>query len=335
MMRRFIAASALVIAGIVLATFLILSQKDGNILSPLGSSLKKSTPQKQLSLEKYRFDALSKIKIENGEIKLERVISDEENYISWLFTYESQGKTISGMANIPKGKGPFPVIIMIRGYADKEMYFTGLGTRKAAGVFAENGFITLAPDFLGFGQSDSESEDILKARFARPVTVLSLLSSLNDFSHFDGKNAFLWGHSNGGQIAISVLEITGENYPTSLWAPVTQSFPESVLEYIDYDQITPESQLVIDRFDEFLKDYNPKDYDINSYLDKIAAPIQIHQGGSDNWVPEKWQEEIITKLEKLGKKVDYFYYPNSDHNLKQDWDRVVGRDVGFYKSLLN
>jgi uncharacterized protein len=342
-MKRHVVTSIFIFfTGIALLVFfktpfiLFLSKNEGKILSPLGNNLKKSTPEKQLSLKKYRFEVLSETKFEGGEIKLEKIIAEEENYTSWLFSYSSQGKKVSGMANIPKGIGPSsPVIIMVRGWADKDIYFTGLGTRKAAGVFAENGFLTLAPDFLGFGQSDDESDDILEARFTRPVTILSLLSSLENFSLFDNKNIFLWGHSNGGQIALSVLETTGKNYPTVLWAPVTQSFPESVLQYINYDQITPESQLVIDRFDEFLKDYNPEDFDINTYLDRITAPIQIYQGGSDDWVPKEWQEEVVVKLENLGKKIDYFYYPNSDHNLKENWDEVVSKNIRFYKSFLD
>ena len=311
------------------------SSKKENFLSPLSTVFKKSAPEPIKPLEKYSFESLAEAKFESGDIKLEKVISDEEKYVSWLFSYLSEGKKVTGMANIPKTSGPFPAVIMIRGYTDKEIYFTGLETRKAAGVLSENGFLTLAPDFLGFGGSDNESEDILEARFTRPITILSLISSLKGLSSYNGRDTFLWAHSNGGQIAISILEITGKNYPSALWAPVTQSFPESVLGYIDPENISPESQLVLDRFSKFLKNYDPKKYDINSYLDKISAPIQIHQGGSDIWIPEKWQKDIIEKLENLGKKVDYYYYSKSDHNLKQDWDEVILKDIEFYKSHLN
>ncbi len=322
------------ISAIVLAMFIFFSQPGSKtILSPLSTAFKKTSPV--LPLEKYSFLSLSNREFKKGEIKLEKVISDEEKYTSWLFSYFSEGKKVTGMANVPKANGLFPAVIMIRGYADKEIYFTGLGTRKAAGILAENGFLTLAPDFLGFGGSDNESEDILEARFVRPVTILNLIASLENFSFFNRENIFLWGHSNGGQIAISVLEITGKNLPTTLWAPVTQSFPESVLEYIDPENITPESQLVIDRFSKFLTNYDPKEYDINSYLDKISAPIQIHQGGADSWVSPNWQEEICTKLENLDKEIEYYYYPRSDHNLKQDWDEVLKKDIEFFKNFLD
>src|SRR4030043_219471 len=97
-----------------------------------------------------------------------------------FFVPNQNGQKVTGMANLPKRQGKLPVIVMLRGYADDEIYFTGLGTRKSAGVFAENGFLTLAPDFLGFGGSETCSADILEARFERPVTVLNLLASIKN-----------------------------------------------------------------------------------------------------------------------------------------------------------
>jgi len=327
--------SSIVVAAIILTflgiAFFSSSHQQSRLLSPLiGSSLTEK-PKNTGPLAKYNFDNLSKEVFPGSEIELKKIIKKERNYTSWLFSYQTEGKTVSGMANIPKDNGPFPVIVMVRGWADQEIYFTGLGTRKAAGVFADNGFITLAPDFLGFGVSDQSSADILEARFERPVTVLSLIASIKYLKSADPEKIFLWGHSNGGQIALSVLEITNKAYPTTLWAPVTQSFPESILTYIDPSQVSTDSQKVIDSVDSFKKEYDPALYSITSFLDRIKAPIQIHQGGADPLVPKEWQEKIISELEKSGNKPAYFYYPKSDHNLKEDWDLVVERDLKFFR----
>ena len=108
--------------------------------------------------------------------------------------------------------------------------------------FRDNEYITLAPDFLGYGGSDSESSNIFESRFQTYTTVLTLLKSINkeNFPNWDQKNIFIWAHSNGGQIALTVLEITGENYPTVLWAPVTESFPYSIL-FIQMNQMMEEN----------------------------------------------------------------------------------------------
>jgi len=40
-----------------------------------------------------------------------------------------------------------------------------MGTEKMADFLAKNGFLTLAPDFLGYGGSDSAFPDMLLTRF--------------------------------------------------------------------------------------------------------------------------------------------------------------------------
>jgi len=295
-------------------------------------------------LEKYYFENLRKERFAGGEINLEKVIEKEEKYVSWLFSYQSNGKRVTGMANMPSLSGELPVVVMLRGYADDEIYFTGLGTRKAAGVFAENGFITLAPDFLGFGGSDSSSADFLEARFERPATVLNLLASIDNLPQANADKIFLWGHSNGGQIALSVLEITQKSIPTTLWAPVTKGFPESVLHYMDdYDRLDDLGKEVKNRIDQFVDSYDEDKVSIASYFDDIKAPIQIHQGGADVWVLKEWSDKFVEEMKDLGKDVVYFrqksnlvyfQYPQSDHNLKQDWDLVVERDLEFFQDYL-
>ena len=63
--------------------------------------------------------------------------------------------------------------------------------------------------------------------------MLSILESLDSIKEWDEENIFFWGHSNGGQVALTILEITGKDYPTTLWAPVTKPFPYSILYYTD------------------------------------------------------------------------------------------------------
>lgn len=296
-----------------------------------------ATPEPKLTpLAKYSFENLKKRFEEKtylgSEIKLERKLKEEDKFTAYIFSFTTDGKKVTGQLNLPNGKGPFPVVVMLRGYADREVYFTGLGTRKAAGHFAENGFITLAPDFLGFGGSDWESADIIEARFERPVTVLNLLSSIKTLPQADTKNVFLWGHSNGGQIAISVLEITQKLIPTILWVPVTRGFPESVTDYIG--ELDDQGKMVIASISAFLKDYKPEQFSVTGYFQDIQAPLLVHQGLADPLVKEEWTNEFVEKLRGMGKIVDYYTYPRNDHNLSRDWDTVVERDLEFLKKNL-
>lgn len=297
-----------------------------DLISPLGPDFF----NKPKPLEKYSFENLRKREYQGSEIKLEKVIKEEEKYTSWLFSFQSDRQRVTGMANLPKKPGKLPVIVMLRGYADDEIYFTGLGTRKAAGVFAENGFLTLAPDFLGFGGSDTSSADILEARFERPVTVLNLLASIKFLPEANIEKVFMWGHSNGGQIALSVLEISQKPIPTVLWAPVTKGFPESVLQYMT--ELDDQGLRVKKAIDDFLALYESKYFSIDQYWQDIDSPLQVHQGTADGYIDTEWTDNFVQTLKDLGKNVAYYRYPGNDHNLSKDWDIVVSRDLKFFQS---
>ncbi|MCX6725949.1 MAG: prolyl oligopeptidase family serine peptidase [Candidatus Shapirobacteria bacterium] len=351
-MRRhlFLILVAVLFLGLSVIFFFLPNQPNDRLISPSDQNFFKHQLPKPL--EKYSFENLRKREYQVSDIKLEKVLDEQSSYTSYLFSFQSDGKKVTGMANIPlrlpsgftlkvhpEGQAKFPVIVMIRGYADEEIYFTGLGTRKGAGVFAENGFITLAPDFLGFGDSAEQSTDILEARFERPVTVLNLLASIKNLPQADPNKIFLWGHSNGGQIVLSVLEILPKTnlsanwrIPTVLWAPVTKGFPESVLQYMT--DLDDQGLKVKEAINNFVSLYDPKKYSIDNYWSDISAPLQVHQGTADEYIKTEWTDTFVQTLKDLGKSVTYYKYPKNDHNFSRDWDTVVQRDLKFFKNNL-
>jgi len=231
-------------------------------------------------LEKYTIENLTQAEVKKGNVVLEEILEEEKDFTSYLFSFEfdptlqEKGiKKVTGQLNLPADKGSFPVVIMLRGYVDQEIYETGIGTRKAASVFAQNGFITIAPDFLGYGESDKEAENIFETRFQTYTTVLSILESLHSVKEWDKENIFLWGHSNGGQIALVILEITGEVYPTTLWAPVTKPFPYSILYYTD--EAEDKGKYIRRELAKFENLYNADSFSVDEYFEKIRHPCKF------------------------------------------------------------
>lgn len=297
------------------------------------------TPEKPL--EKYSFEKLKNRNFSGSQISIDHELKNEPDFTSRLFFYESDGKKVSGLINLPAKKGKFPVIVMLRGYVDLEKYSTGEGTRRSGEVFAKNGFITLAPDFLGYGQSASPSASSIEERFETYTTALNLLASIPNLNQAldtveegiiqaDTEKVGIWGHSNGGHIAISVLEITGKDYPTALWAPVTKPFPYSILYYTDeFDDHGKTLRKVVADFE---KDYDAEKYSPTNYFDWISAPIELHQGTGDEAVSLRWSDDFVKALKKLNKEISYFTYPGDDHNFAQgNWGKVVERNIVFYQ----
>ncbi|KKR87044.1 MAG: hypothetical protein A3B44_00760 [Candidatus Levybacteria bacterium RIFCSPLOWO2_01_FULL_38_21] len=310
-------------------------QQEKSFKLPLSTAQTKEKP-----LDKYTFDALAKTKFEPSEIELGDVIEDNASFRSRLFFFEDSGKKVSGQINIPAGQGSFPVIVMFRGYVDREVYTTGVGTQRAGEVFARNGFVTLAPDFLGYGQSDSSSSDVMEERFQTYTAAIILLRSVENLNKTFDKEGIegradidklgIWGHSNGGQIAISTLEITGENIPTVLWAPVSKPFPYSVLYYTD--EFDDRGKFLRREIAKFEKDYDVDNYSIEKFFGRINAPIQIYQGTLDESVPQSWSDEFVASMKELNKDMDYVVFPGADHNLLPNgWNSAVAGGMEFYR----
>lgn len=336
-MRRLIFVISFILLAVVAVGYVFLASNN-KIISPLGSRLREKP------LDKYTFERLKETKFSESPITFGKLLKDDNFFVSYVFYFNIEGKKASGLANIPKKEGTYPVIVMFRGYVDKEKYSIGEGTKRAGEVFAQNGFITLAPDFLGYGESASPSASSIEERFQTYTTALTLLASVGNINSSLQRNEFnaqadtgkigIWGHSNGGHIALSVLEITGKSYPTVLWSPVSKPFPYSILYYTD--ELNDRGKFLRKVLSDFEKDYDVELYSPLNYYQWLEAPIQLHQGAADELVPQKWSNELVESLEKLQKDVDYFLYPGDDHNLQPNgWSLAVERSMAFYQKYFN
>ena len=351
------------------AAFYFFKNKDLNAQNLLSSKIGEGIKQKDLPLLQYSIENLGKKEFKvKKPIQIEKVISEdlEKKIYVLLFTYESQGKNISGALNlkIDDETSNKPVIVMIRGYVPPEGYFTGSGTKNAAAVLANSSYLTLAPDFLGFGESDSEPKDTWEARFVKVVNVIDLIKTVQEFPEIDlstienlpikkisldASKIGIWGHSNGGQIAISTLEVLGSNLPTTLWAPVLAPFPYSILYFSDEnDDEGKEARKYVSLFEE---DYDVFDFSLTKHLDRLNGPIQIQHGTNDDSALVSWTEEFLTKIDlenekratdgsesaiKNEIKIDFYKYPGANHNLQPNWDDAIQKDLLFFsKNLLN
>ena len=132
----------------LLILLIIIAIETAYILSGLGpvkpiNFVKKVTPQPLLV---YTFDNLRKTEFPKNQITFGEVVSENNDSVSRMFYFlvpKTPGsktmEKVSGLANIPKKSGNYPVIVMFRGFVPDNIYKPGIGTQPIAGYLAKNG----------------------------------------------------------------------------------------------------------------------------------------------------------------------------------------------------
>lgn len=323
-----------------------------------------SEPEKPLLA--YTLAALKAKNATPGTIHLEKILTKNEQAVSVLFFFAAEGKKISGLANFPLSDTIRGGIVMLRGWAPLKNYQSGTGSKNAALAFASEQLLTFAPDFLGYGESDPSPEDVLQGRFQKPWQIKQLLSDLSGRRLSCSSSVMeetaspillhscqqkqlpaelplgIWAHSNGGQIALSTLEIIDSPLPTTLWAPVAVGFPYNILFFSDEEEDEGKaSRRFIANFEKIY------DSDLFSHSRNLAwlpngLALQIHHGSGDEAALIAWSDELMEKLKILNQEkskeekwqLTYYRYPGANHNLQPNWGQVVERDLAFWRQHL-
>jgi pimeloyl-ACP methyl ester carboxylesterase len=330
-----------------------------------------TTPVAELPLLKYSIPRLKDWPFKTSPLTIEKELLSTPTYKSYLFSYQTLDQKMTGQLNVPVAStSSKPAIVLIRGYVPSEIYETGVGTKNAAAFFAEHGYVTVSPDFFGYGGSDPEPKDSWQARFEKPLVVVELLRSLEAQPLITPTQTEpilintigMWAHSNGGQIALTTLEALGRNIPTTLWAPVTAPFPYSILFFSD--EAADEGKSTRNSIADFEADYDAFDFSLTQHLNLLFGPLQIQHGLSDEAALQVWSVEFIDKIkvENARRKaaavssaasatnaatvkvisdpalepieVKYFTYPNTDHNMRPNWDIAIQKDLDFFNRHL-
>ncbi len=359
-MIRAVVLSLCVIVSLSLGVFLGLQIAKNHqwftdhLVSPLKIGSELTKPQ-VLPLTQLSIPELQKREFSPGALKIIDVGEPEVGFSKYLFQFETLGKKMTGQLNIPDAvdtENPPATILLLRGYVPIESYTTGVSTKNAAARFARAGYITIAPDFFGYGQSDPEPEDPWQARFEKPAIIAELLRTITSGvpitptgDVITPKDVGIWAHSNGGQIAITTLEVLKESHPTTLWAPVTAPFPYSILYF--GDEVADEGKSQRAWIALFEREYDVHQFTHTQFLQDLRGPLQFQQGTIDDAVPFFWTEEFIDKLElenlrrnenaSAPAKIEFSYYkyPGADHNLLGAWENAVQRDLDFFAKYLD
>ncbi len=257
-----------------------------------------------------------------GEIKIEETLAHNNSYTSYIFSYPSDSLKIYGMMNIPAGDGPFPIIVLNHGYFSPSSFSSGDGTRTMADILATNGYITVASDYRGHGQSEVDGQRGGGHRPEFAIDVLNLIASIENIEKADQNRIGIWGHSMGGEVSLRAAEATDRVKAIVLWAPTSANASDNANFYGGRHNANTN---------------NPENDGISpiNYLRYISAPISLHQGLVDVEVKPEWSKQLNDALKIEGKTVEYFEYEGQDHNFRNlGWEMISKRTIAFFDTYL-
>jgi dipeptidyl aminopeptidase/acylaminoacyl peptidase len=72
----------------------------------------------------------------------------------------------------------------------------------------------------------------------------------------------------------------------------------------------------------------------NSYLADLSGPVQIHHGTADTSVPVAFSQTLYEQILQSGLPVEYYEYPQDDHNLSGSFSLAMSRTLEFFDQYL-
>lgn len=281
-------------------------------------------------------DAMIDKEFIGNEFTVGRVLASNENYTRYYITYMSGELKISGIMNVPKGEGQWPLLILNHGYIDPAIYTNGRGLKREQDYLARRGYVVVHIDYRNHAQSDKVEGVEQRFRLGYTEDAINAINAVRaaGLDYVDAENVGMLGHSMGGGVTLNTLVIWPDLVDAAvLFAPVSADSKynfekwtrqrHELAEEIEDVHGTPETN------PDFWAGVSPK-----NYFDRIVTPILNHHGTADESVPLWWSDELEGWLNDEGIDNMYYIYQGERHEFGSAWPLVMQRTVDFFDEYL-
>lgn len=283
--------------------------------------------------------ALARRGFDGGDLRLGAVRFAGAAYTQYAVDYRSNGLRISGILNVPRGRGPFPALVLAHGYIDPAVYQTGQGLRREQDWLARAGYVVLHTDYRNHAGSSRDPAAGRRMRLGYTVDVVNAVTALRsspDVPVADDEVGLL-GRSMGGGVVYNALVVApGLVDAAVVFAPVSSSAADNFNRWIrDAPGRDALSDFILDEYGQprdnrrFWSQVSPR-----TYFEDVTEPVLIHHGTSDDSVPLRWSRETTRLMRKAGVDVRLQVYPGEEHAFGPDWPLSMRRTVAFLRRHL-
>jgi dipeptidyl aminopeptidase/acylaminoacyl peptidase len=261
---------------------------------------------------------------------------ETDAYTRSRVTYRSGDLTISGVLLRPRGRGPFPGIVLNHGYIEPAIYATGQGLAREQDWLARQGFAVLHTDYRGHYTSDPPVGPFdRESRLGYTRDAINAVLALEREPYVDPDRMAMLGRSMGGGITLNALvAYPGLVEAAVIYASVSSSFPENLVHFTEPNR-PEELQRFYARFG--TPHDNPRfyrDLSARSYFDRITEPVLIHHGTADETCPFPWARATQRHLERAGVDSTLEVYDGEHHAFVPRWQDSIERTVQFLRRRL-
>ena len=163
-----------------------------------------------------------------GRIRCQRQVLANEAYTRHEVTYPSGDVTVSGVLLRPRGKGPFPAVVLNHGYIEPSIYVTGQGLMREQDYLARAGFVVLHTDYRGHAGSDPASERSRETRLGYTRDTINAVQAVKKERYVDPGRVAMLGRSMGGGVTYNALVAKpGLVKAAVVFAPVSSDFVDN------------------------------------------------------------------------------------------------------------
>jgi dipeptidyl aminopeptidase/acylaminoacyl peptidase len=306
--------------------------------TPSPSATKQAEPESEALppvRNRISLPALMREEFRGGRIRRERLILANDAYTRHSVTYQSGALRVSGVLLRPRGKGPFPAVVLNHGYIEPSVYVNGQGLMREQDYLARAGFVVLHTDYRGHAGSDPASERNRELRLGYTRDAINAVQSLKKESYVDDDRIAMLGRSMGGGVTLNALVVRpGLVRAAVVFAPVSSDFVDNfnrwtVAERPDAAAAAYRRYGTPEEKPEFYRGLSAR-----TYFDRITEPVLIHHGTLDESCPVGWSRTTHRLLERAGVESRLRIYQGEQHAFGPQWPLSMERTVRFLRREL-
>ena len=104
-------------------------------------------------LAPYTLEGLRQRSYPASPIRVRAVLAETADFTQSYFDYSSDGLTITGVMHTPAGDGPFPVVLLLHGYFERDRYWSGAGYMASRRIFCAQWVSYASSGFAQLGEN--------------------------------------------------------------------------------------------------------------------------------------------------------------------------------------